>query len=88
MMKFCAFCYHPSATLQKCGKCKKRHFCSRECQLKDWKEAGHKIYCGIAGEIGVDYEIREAGGGMGLGVFALRDFRENDKIMVERPIIK
>lgn len=59
-------------------------FCSRECQKADWK-AGHKIWCGVAGEINVDYDIWEAEG-KGLGVFALRDFKRGDKIMVEKPL--
>lgn len=33
----------------------------------------------------VDFEIKNAGGEIGLGVFALRPFHKNDKVMVERP---
>jgi hypothetical protein len=89
-MTFCAHCYLPStstSTLSTCGKCRKRLFCSRECQSKDWR-TGHKLYCGVAGEIDVDFEIRDAGGDVGLGVFALRDFEKNEKIIVERPLLK
>ena len=27
-----------------CGRCKKV-YCSKECQIKDWKEGGHKQEC-------------------------------------------
>ena len=85
-MKCCAFCYKPQETLSKCGKCQKRQFCSRDCQRLDWK-AGHKHWCGMAGEVGVDFVVRDAGSGKGLGVFALRSFHRNDKIMAERPVL-
>jgi hypothetical protein len=84
-MTFCAYCYLPSTSTL--SKCRKRLFCSRECQSKDWK-TGHKLYCGVGGEIDVDFEIRDAGGDVGLGVFALRDFEKNEKIIVERPLLK
>ena len=29
-----------------CGRCKKV-YCSKECQIKDWKEGGHKRMCKI-----------------------------------------
>jgi hypothetical protein len=32
------------ARFAKCGKCKAKFYCSRECQAADWK-AGHKKYC-------------------------------------------
>ena len=35
----CAHCYKqgPGLTLLKCSKCKKRVYCSRDCQRLDWK---------------------------------------------------
>jgi hypothetical protein len=30
-------------TLKKCGCCKRSYYCSRECQVEDWKE--HKLEC-------------------------------------------
>jgi len=36
--------------------------------------------------MGVDYEIRKVNDRVGQGLFALRNFSKNDKIMVERPI--
>jgi MYND finger len=83
-MTFCAYCYLPTAALATCAKCRKRAFCSKDCQKMDW-ERGHKQYCGMAGELHFDYEVRNAGG-KGLGLFALRKFERNDKIMVERPL--
>lgn len=41
----------------------------------------------VAGELGIDFEVREATIGRGLGVFALRDFEKNTKIMAERCIM-
>jgi MYND finger/Plasmid pRiA4b ORF-3-like protein len=34
----------PDARLQRCGKCKNALYCSRECQIKDWKQ-GHRSDC-------------------------------------------
>ena len=90
---FCAFCYTPVETLLKCGQCKKRVFCSVACQREDWKckigGGSHKLYCGLAGEIGSDFDIRESREeGAGLGVFACKDISKNDIIMVERPCFK
>lgn len=65
--------------LKKFGKCCKRLYCSKQCQAQDWR-TGHNIYCGVAGEIGVDFEIRPADESKGLGTFALRDFEENENI--------
>lgn len=83
---FCAYCYDETPLkLLRCGKCRKRQFCSKECQKQDWSK-GHKIFCGKSGEIGVDYTIRDCA--FGKGLFALRDFEKNEKIMVERPILR
>lgn len=86
MEAYCAYCYTTAVHLLKCGKCKKRLFCSKECQRQDWK-VGHRVYCGKSGELGFDFEIRQVHG-FGLGVFALQSFQKNDKIMVERPLLK
>jgi hypothetical protein len=84
----CAFCYAPAKKLLVCGRCLKRRYCSKDCQSSDWKEASHKYFCGKAGEIGIDYDIRPTEDGRGLGVFTRRSFEKNDIIMAERPIIK
>lgn len=86
----CAYCYIQQGTdacpaLRHCPRCHKRKLCSRECQLADWA-AGHKHWCDKTGEIGFDFEVREVPGKQ-LGVFALRDFNPNDKIMMERPVV-
>lgn len=88
-MTYCSYCYKDEAIgscLSKCGNCRKRLYCSKEYQVQDWR-TGHKIYCGVAGEIGVDFEIQSAGESKGHGTFALRDFEENEKIMMEWPIL-
>ena len=68
-----------------CGRCRRRLYCSRECQLDDWKE-GHKYWCGHAGEINFDFELGECEGNRGIGMFALRVFEPGEKIFVERVI--
>ena len=80
----CAYCYVTITTLiamgeklDKCGKCQKRKFCSRDCQVLDWK-AGHKHFCGISGEANVDWEVKECGGEKGFGIFALRDIGKDE----------
>jgi hypothetical protein len=89
-MEFCAFCYAPAAKkLSTCGKCHKRKYCSKECQVGDWnKMEGHRLYCSIAGEIGFDYEIRQVDDEIGMGLFALRDIKKNEKVLAERPILR
>ena len=46
-----------------CGKCKKRPYCSKGCQVRDWKPdgdgQGHKDVCGRMCEEGVDYSVEE-----------------------------
>jgi len=69
----------------KCAKCT-RAYCSRDCQVKDWKIGNHKVWCGKSGEKCVDYEIREADGNKGLGLFTLRDFHRGEKLLVERAV--
>ena len=87
----CAYCYTPepidgeTKRFPKCGGCKTRRFCSRECQTNDWKD-GHKHWCGASGQLGVDYEIRLTTD-KGCGLFALRDFKRGEKVAVEKPIL-
>lgn len=68
----------------KCGKCLKRIYCSKDCQIIDWS-SGHKHWCCKAGEIGFDYEIKQSNKYKGLGVFAMRNFSEGEKIMAQKP---
>jgi hypothetical protein len=55
--------------------------------MDDWRGGHHKLFCGKTGEIGLDYEIRPIDG-KGLGVFAKRDLKRNDTILVERPVVQ
>lgn len=82
----CSACYVPLTSRMQCGKCKKRFYCSKSCQLADWKSGGHKRWCGRAGENGFDFEIR-ATNDKGLGMFALRSFRVGEKILAEPPVL-
>jgi hypothetical protein len=87
LVDFCAFCYAPAKELLKCGQCLKRRYCSKDCQRSDWKAASHKHFCRKAGEIGIDFEVRQAEE-QGLGVFTCRRFEKNEMIMAERPFLK
>lgn len=79
----CGWCYGLGPT-KKCSQCP-RNYCSRECQVKDWKTGHHKTWFGKSGEKCVDYEIRDAGE-KGLGLFLKRDFKRGEKILVERAV--
>jgi hypothetical protein len=39
----CTVCHSNKDGIFKCSKCKKTYYCSRECQIKDWKQ--HKQSC-------------------------------------------
>ena len=41
--KCCSYCKKPG-TGKSCAKCKTAKYCSKECQIQDWKEK-HKIHC-------------------------------------------
>ncbi|KAI7840083.1 hypothetical protein COHA_006213 [Chlorella ohadii] len=41
----CAQCSTPAMHLKRCAACKQVSYCSRECQVKHWKEGGHKDAC-------------------------------------------
>lgn len=82
--KCCGWCYGAGAA-SKCAKCP-RLYCSRACQVEDWRRGGHKTWCGRAGQKRVDYEVRGAAG-KGLGLFAKRVFVRGEKILVERPVV-
>ncbi|KAJ1455549.1 hypothetical protein M885DRAFT_565118, partial [Pelagophyceae sp. CCMP2097] len=41
--KPCCVCAAPDG--KHCVKCKSRHYCSKACQLVDWKKGGHKEQC-------------------------------------------
>lgn len=85
---FCGWCYATQvvgeAKMLRCSKCRKRVYCSKACQLNDWKVGAHKHWCGASGEIGIDIAVRPAAPGKGNGMFAMRRFERGEKIMVER----
>jgi hypothetical protein len=31
--------------VKQCSACQRAHYCSKECQVQDWKEGGHKMMC-------------------------------------------
>jgi hypothetical protein len=84
--RHCAFCLKNLLNVLKCGGCKKRVYCSVDCQKKDWTSVGqyHKIWCKVnCCEEGVDWEVAEVPG-KGLGMIALRDIPPLTRILVEK----
>lgn len=74
-------------SIKRCGKCNRRPYCSRECQVIDWNDSKsgqrHKLWCGKAyGEEDEDWEVRPVE--HGLGVIALRAIPAHFPIIVER----
>ena len=47
----CACCLTKTADLQRCKTCKDVWYCSKECQIRDWK-AGHKTECHYMASLG------------------------------------
>jgi hypothetical protein len=43
MGRSCYFCFKTNASMQKCARCVKAHYCSKECQLTHWPL--HKKEC-------------------------------------------
>jgi len=89
MAHFCSFCYVEFDELcayVTCNKCLVRKYCSLKCRRAD-SSSGHKQWCGKAGEINIDYEVRETEG-TSLGVFALRKFEVGEIVMAEGDIFQ
>ena len=51
--EYCAVC--DKLTTQRCADCKSAHYCSVECQTRDWNE-GHELVCGTP-EVGALFGI-------------------------------
>lgn len=81
MALLCINCLKDCDKTLTCDTCEKRFYCSLECKNTDLLV--HKDWCGFTGELGYDYEIRKTPN-KGFGVFALKDFKKNDKIMIEK----
>lgn len=88
-MRHCAFCLKSfkNETIKLCGKCKKRAYCSRECQVADWpsegKGQGHKNWCSLqCGEEDIDWKVCEVPG-KGLGLVAMRLLPAKYRIIVD-----
>lgn len=87
-MPMCAQCRcggADTAASTVCKRCGKRAYCSEACRETDWG-AGHSLWCGKAGELDVDFEVRDMPG-KGKGLVALRPFSAFEAIMVERPLL-
>ncbi|KAJ3021386.1 UNVERIFIED_CONTAM: hypothetical protein HDU68_009646 [Siphonaria sp. JEL0065] len=44
-MRTCETCNKENESMKACSKCKARLYCSSTCQIRDWKEGGHKKTC-------------------------------------------
>lgn len=78
---FCDYCYK-DCEAKKCSKCLKRNYCSKKCQIKDWRI--HKSFCNKSGEFNYEIEISKSKCGFGFGVYAKKQFEVNDIIFYER----
>lgn len=86
-MRHCAFCLKSieNQAIKLCGKCRKRAYCSRECQISDWSSEGqcHKNWCHLeCGEEDIDWEVC-AVADKGLGIIAKRPLPKLFRIMVD-----
>lgn len=85
----CAMCLENTSTehIKFCGGCMKRAYCSKECQMRDWKAKnggqGHKHWCKLkCCEEGIDWEVREIPF-KGLGLVAKRLIPSLSRIIVD-----
>ena len=76
-MAFCSYCKEASKEHLKSCVCGNASYCSKDCQVKDWKT--HKPSC-------PPYVIRESPG-KGRGLFATRKIKEGQVILDEYPLI-
>ena len=89
----CAFCYKllTDTEAKKCGRCRKRSYCSTECQKLDWGVGGqhHSKYCSLnCGEENVLWEVQYINDHKGYGVIALCDISRGQRIMVEKVVMR
>ena len=75
-MAFCSYCKEASKEHLKSCVCGNASYCSKDCQVKDWKT--HKPSCPL-------YIIRESPG-KGRGLFATRKIKEGQVILEEYPL--
>ena len=83
-LRHCAYCLKESPDTKSCSSCKRRTYCSKECQRQDWLPTlsgqGHKLWCKLnCGEEDLDWKVVEVPN-KGLGVIALRDFPGTYKV--------
>lgn len=88
-IRHCAFCLISVSDekIKLCGKCRKRAYCSRECQVSDWssggKGQGHKNWCHVeCGEEDIDWKVCEVSG-KGLGLVATRFIPAKYRMLVD-----
>ncbi|ORY68941.1 uncharacterized protein BCR38DRAFT_424825 [Pseudomassariella vexata] len=69
--KTCHSCGEAKQTMERCGGCKLAYYCSKDCQVKGWKDKGHKTQCKVLKDPDVKYlfqlDFRNYGKGFGFG---------------------
>ncbi|OXA63451.1 SET domain-containing protein 5 [Folsomia candida] len=87
--RHCAYCLvlMLPENVKVCGKCRRRAYCSVECQTSDWSVKGdgqrHRKWCDLnCGEEDLDWKVVPVPG-KGLGVIALRQIPAHSRIMVD-----
>lgn len=92
--RHCGYCLNliENRSIKLCGKCRKRAYCSRECQIADWssegKGQGHKNWCYLqCGEEDIDWKICSVPG-KGLGLVAKRLLPAKHRIIIRKMIIQ
>ena len=73
-LSLCRWCQTRSESVRRCGGCKRATYCSKECQVQDWKKGGHKQECKLM----ATNEVRAAGTGANkTEIRNLKRFEEN-----------
>ena len=86
---FCAYCLSALAEPKTCSACKRRVYCSRECQKADWSFGasggqGHKHWCALrCGEEAREWAVRHISPERGRGVVMLSDVAAGARILVD-----
>lgn len=87
--RHCAFCLQSivDKSIKLCAKCRRRAYCSRDCQIADWssdgKGQGHKNWCHLTcGEEDIDWQVSTIPG-KGLGLVAKRQLPALYRIIVD-----
>lgn len=65
---------------QRCSKCKEEWYCSRECQLKQWKQ--HKQMCQVTAELKANDSVNQQ------KIKETQQRKEQEKVEKKKPMIE